>query len=101
MLLAGGSSIYALILIAAKDLCWSITTAPAEVSWEVGKMLRHLDKCAEMQLLIQGKIIPIIAALRKCFPLSMPNVINGSVSLQLDCTCIRDVDRFIDSVPIK
>ncbi|KAG1842730.1 hypothetical protein F4604DRAFT_1597257 [Suillus subluteus] len=101
MLLAGGGSIYALILIAAKDLRWSLTTAPAEVSWEVGKMLRHPDKCAEMQLLIQGKIIPIIAALRKRFPLSMPNVINGSISLQLDCTCIRDVDRFIDSVPIN
>lgn len=55
----------------------------------------------EMQCLIQGKIIPIIAALRKHFPLSMPNVIDGSVSLQLDYTCIRDIDHFIDSVPIK
>ncbi|KAG1732824.1 hypothetical protein EDB19DRAFT_1911842 [Suillus lakei] len=106
MLLAGGGSIYTLILMAAKDICWSITTAPSEVSWEVGKMLRHPDKCTvtqalEMQCLIQGKIIPIIAALRKHFPLSMPNVINGSISLQLDCTYIRDVDRFIDSVPIN
>ncbi|KAG2092944.1 uncharacterized protein F5147DRAFT_585681 [Suillus discolor] len=100
MLLAGGGSIYALILIAAKDMRWSITTAPAEVSWEVGKMLRRPDKCAGMSYML-WKIIPIIAALRKRFPLSMPNVINGSVSHQLDCTCIRYIDRFIDSVPIK
>jgi hypothetical protein len=50
--LAGGGSIYALILIATKDICWSITTAPSEVSWEVGKMLRHPDKCAGMSYIL-------------------------------------------------
>ncbi|KAG1898418.1 uncharacterized protein F5891DRAFT_955548 [Suillus fuscotomentosus] len=101
MLLVGGGSIYALILIADKNIHWNITTAPAEVSWEVGKMLRHPDKSPKMQCLIKGKIIPIITALRKHFPLSMPNVIYGSVSHQLDYTCIRDIDCFINSVLIK
>ena len=54
-----------------------------------------------MQSLIQRKIIPVIAVLRERFPLSMPNVLDRSISPQLDCTCIRDSDRFIDSVPIK
>jgi hypothetical protein len=54
----------------------------------------------EMQSLIQRKIIPVIARLRKLFPLSMPNVLN-SIYLQLDCMCIRDSDCFIDSIPIK
>jgi len=48
MLLAGGSTIYALILIAAKDMHWSISTAPAKVSWEVAKMLCSPDTCAGM-----------------------------------------------------
>jgi hypothetical protein len=48
MLLAGGGTIYALILIAAKDMRWSISTAPAKVSWEVAKMLRSPDTCAGM-----------------------------------------------------
>ena len=46
MLLAGGGSIYVLILIAAKDLRWSLTTAQAEVSWEAAKMLRRPDTCS-------------------------------------------------------
>lgn len=46
LLLAGGGSIYALILIAAKDLRWSITTSRAEVTWQVAKMLRRPDTCS-------------------------------------------------------
>jgi hypothetical protein len=50
LLLAGGGSIYALILIAAKDLRWSITIARAEVSWQVAKMLRRPDTCSMYEL---------------------------------------------------
>jgi hypothetical protein len=54
MLLAGGGTIYALIMIAAKDIRWSITTAPAKVSWEVAKMLRRPDTCAGMLYILRS-----------------------------------------------
>lgn len=59
-----------------------------------------VTQAPEMRSLIQRKIIPVIARLRERLPLSMNNVLNA-ISPQLDCTCIRDSDRFIDSVPTK
>ena len=47
MHLAAGGSFYLLILVAAKDLQWTVTKMQANVPWEITKMLRRPNACSK------------------------------------------------------
>ncbi|KAG2105872.1 uncharacterized protein F5147DRAFT_775184 [Suillus discolor] len=98
MHLAAGGSFYLLILVATKDLRWTVTRMQANVPWEIAKMLRRPNACEnDLQVLIERRIIPIIYRLRKALPLSMPGAF-VALDREVDWTCIRDTDRLFDGV---
>jgi hypothetical protein len=47
MHLAAGGSFYLLILVAAKDLRWTVTKMQANVPWEIAKMMRRPNACSK------------------------------------------------------
>jgi hypothetical protein len=47
MHLAAGGSFYLLILVATKDLRWTVTRMQANVPWEIAKMLRRPNSCGK------------------------------------------------------
>ncbi|KAG1771395.1 hypothetical protein EV702DRAFT_977391 [Suillus placidus] len=98
MHLAAGGSFYLPILVAAKDLRWTVTRMQANVPWEIAKMLRRPNACSnDLQVLIERRIIPMISHLHKALSLSIPGAF-VAMDREVDWTCIRDTDRLFDGV---
>ncbi|KAG1735957.1 uncharacterized protein EDB91DRAFT_1015905, partial [Suillus paluster] len=93
MHLAAGGSFYLLILVAAKDLRWTVTGMQANSVPVPEKTGTESD----LQLLIERRIIPMISRLHKALPLSMPGAF-VALDREVDWTCIRDTDRLFDGV---
>ncbi|KAG1791170.1 uncharacterized protein HD556DRAFT_1200384, partial [Suillus plorans] len=90
VLIAGGGSIYALVLIAGLDLHWCIVKANTQVSWNLGKMLQNPDSAnVDVAKLITSRIIPTITLLHKSLPLALNSI---------DCTNLKSSDSFFDKI---
>jgi hypothetical protein len=104
--LVAGGSVYILILVACLDLLWSISRALGRVPFEVGKMLRRPDDSSAGRL-IQSRIIPTIAYMRRKLPLCLNNLswsslaVSHGLSATVDCTSLKDSDRFFDCLERK
>jgi len=93
-------------MVAGLDLYWSISKALGRVPFEVGKMLRQPDDSPAGNL-VRSRIIPIIAFMREKLPLSFENrfcitfnILHG-LSATVDCTSLKDSDRFFDCMERK
>lgn len=114
--LAGGGSIYILLLISGLDLRWELAQAPQATVFSVGDMLRRPTKAKEgqyipfsqptilfmlmhilaYQTLFPG-IIDTIAKMRQVLPLQFE--VEGFQPL--DCTDLQASDRFFDQLKMK
>ena len=98
--LASGGSVYVLLMVAGLDLCFNISRALGRVPFEVGKMLRRPDDSSAGKL-VQSRIVPTIAYMRKKLPLRLdtrPWHDFEHSHGHLDCTSLKDSDRFFDSL---
>ncbi|KAG1752119.1 hypothetical protein EDB19DRAFT_1622065, partial [Suillus lakei] len=105
--LATGGSVYVLLMVAGLYLYWSIAKAISRVPFvEVGKMLRRPDDSPAGNL-VCSRIILIVAFMREKLPLSFENRfcadfnILHRLSATVDCTSLKDSDRFFDCLERK
>ncbi|KAG0703261.1 hypothetical protein DFH29DRAFT_769070, partial [Suillus ampliporus] len=72
VMIMGGGSVYALLLIAGLDLHYHVTLMIGHTPWEVAKMLRHPETAdSHIEALICSRIIPTVSKLREILPLSL------------------------------
>ena len=96
--LASGGSVYVLLMVAGLDLCVDVSRALGRLPFEVGKMLRRPDDSPAGRL-VRNRIVPTIAYMRKKLPLRLDT--SSWYDLKhshMDCTSLKDSDRFFDSL---
>jgi hypothetical protein len=104
--LTNGGSIYILLMVAGLDLCSIVSRALGRVPFEVGKMLRRPDE-SSAGILIRRRIIPIIAYMRERLPFCLAKsswavfAVSHGLSPTVDCTSLKDCDRFFDCLERK
>jgi hypothetical protein len=96
--LAGGGSVYILLVIAGLDLRWSISRAKVTVTSEVANLLRRPDDSSAGRLICK-RIIPTVAYLRKKLPLSLEGLFCPAKAL--DCTALKDSDRCFSGIKFR
>lgn len=101
--LAGGGSVYILLMIAGLDLRWSISRAQVTVTSEVANLLRRPDDSSAGRLICKC-IIPTLAYLRKNLPLSLEGLSCLDVDVPtkaLDCTALKNSDRCFSRIKFR
>jgi hypothetical protein len=121
---AGGGTIYTLVLVAGLQLRVALGEMSSRTAWELGKLLRQPDlgttvflhpsqSCSDFLSdtptgrLIAEKIIPSINVLRQTFHLSIATLFSPSflqangVDGNVLCGDLTGSDRFFDSIRIK
>ncbi|KAG2740020.1 hypothetical protein P692DRAFT_20658287, partial [Suillus brevipes Sb2] len=101
--LAGGGTVYFLVLVAGLGLRTSLASMPGDLACHLGNALRHPDPDTMIGRTIIDKIIPVIHMLRGMFPITIdplfPSAILTSHNLPslIDCADIATSDLFFDS----
>ncbi|KAG1845832.1 hypothetical protein F4604DRAFT_1688598 [Suillus subluteus] len=105
-LLAGGGTLYILLIITGLDLCWSMAKVHGRVIWEVAKLLRVPDDSASGDL-VRTNIIPSIHYIKARLPIFLENFCPPQVTqlyklpAVIDCACLSGSDTFFGSVKFK
>ncbi|KAG2747733.1 hypothetical protein P692DRAFT_201866827 [Suillus brevipes Sb2] len=105
--LAGGGTVYFLVLVAGLGLRTSLASMPGDLACHLGNALRHPDPDTMIGRTIIDKIIPVIHMLRGMFPITIdplfPSAILTSHNLPslIDCADIATSDLFFDSFIFK
>jgi hypothetical protein len=98
--LAGGGSVYILLMIAGLDLRWSISRAQVPVTLEVANLLRRPDDSSAGRLICK-RVIPTVAYLRENLPLSLEGLCCFDARKALDCTALKDSDRCFSGIKFR
>ncbi|EGN97242.1 hypothetical protein SERLA73DRAFT_74955 [Serpula lacrymans var. lacrymans S7.3] len=102
--LAGGGSIYLLVLIASLGLHVSVAAMEGTSPWDLANLLRMPKKETVKGNLIIDHIIPTISRMRLSLLISMASMFSPAIlaehqlANEFDCTNISSSDHFFDSV---
>ncbi|KIK82189.1 hypothetical protein PAXRUDRAFT_83776, partial [Paxillus rubicundulus Ve08.2h10] len=101
---AGGGSIYVLVLIAGLGLRVGLSTMDDDTPWDLANVLRSPNSGNPIGRLVIEQIIPTIRQIHDLLPLSMVSMFTPSLLFKyglpsnLDCTDLTCSDTFFDSL---
>ncbi|KAG2028747.1 hypothetical protein BDR03DRAFT_906740 [Suillus americanus] len=99
--LAGGGTIYVLVLIAGLDLRPSIASMTGQGPWDLANILRRPDKSTSTGKMIINQIIPAVHAMQRVLPLSIETMFPTDIltleALPTDSYSVAS-DRLFDSI---
>ncbi|KAG2028700.1 hypothetical protein BDR03DRAFT_1019458 [Suillus americanus] len=102
--LAGGGTIYVLVLIAGLDLRPSIASMTGQGPWDLANILRRPDKSTSTGKMIINQIIPAVHAMQRVLPLSIETMFPTDIltleALPTDSYSVAS-DRLFDSIVSK
>ncbi|KAH9905524.1 uncharacterized protein B0H18DRAFT_889991, partial [Fomitopsis serialis] len=101
-------TIYALVLVALRDLRTKIAKSVGNFAYQLGNVLCRPDPSTAMGQIIIERIIPAVESLRQRIPLRFDTVFSSNLLTKLQlpsdsllCTDLEQSDRMFSSLKLK